>query len=57
MEEKVKWQSKTAELERNKHINAVRTLKNSEFDLVKAKEDLKEATRARDSAEAGLTGA
>ena len=57
MEEEVKEQSKTVELERNKRINAARTLKNSEFDLAKVKEDLKEATRARDSAEAGLTGA
>ena len=57
MEEEVKEQSKTAELERNKRIDAARTLKNSEFDLAKAREDLKEATRAKDSAEAGLTGA
>ena len=35
----------------------MRTLKNSESDLAKAREDLKEATRARNSAEAGLTGA
>ena len=57
MEEEVKGQSKTAELERNKRIDATRTLKTSEADLTKAREDLKEATRARDSAEAGLTGA
>ena len=57
MEEEAKGQTKTVELERNKRINAARTLKNSEFDLAKAREDLKEATRARDSAEAGLTGA
>ena len=50
MEEEVKEQSKTVELERNKRIEAVRTLKNSEVDLAKAREDLKEATRARDSA-------
>ena len=57
MEEEVKRQSKTAELERNKCIDATRTLKTSEADLTKAREDLKEATRARDIAEVGLTGA
>ena len=56
MEEEVKEQSKTVELERNKSIDAARTFKHSESDLVKAREDLKEAARARDSAEAGLTG-
>ena len=35
----------------------MRTLKTSEADLAKAREDLKEATRAKDSVEAGLTGA
>ena len=57
MEEEVKGQSKTVELERNKRIDATRTLKKSETDLVKAREDLKDVTRARDSVEAGLTGA
>ncbi|XP_030923263.1 uncharacterized protein LOC115950154 [Quercus lobata] len=38
-------------------MDAARTLKNSEFDLTKAREDLKEVTRAKDSAEVGLTGA
>ena len=57
MEEEVKEQSKTAEIERNKRIDAARTLKKSEADLAKAREDLKEATRARDSAESSLTGA
>ena len=57
MEKEIKEQSKIAELERNKRMDAARTLKHSESDLVKAREDLKEATRARDSAEAGLTGA
>ena len=57
MEEEVKGQSKTAELERNKRIDAARTLKTSEADLAKAREDLKEAARARDSAAASLTGA
>ena len=57
MEEEVKGQSKIAELERSKRIDATRTLKTSETDLAKAREDLKEAARARDSAVAGLTGA
>ena len=57
MEEEVKGQSKTTELERDKRSDATRTLKKSEIDLAKAREDLKEATRARDSALAGLTGA
>ena len=35
----------------------MRTLKNFEADLTKAREDLKEMTKARDSAEAGLAGA
>ena len=38
-------------------MDATRTLKNSEVDLLKAKEDLKEMTRARDSAETGLISA
>ena len=33
------------------------TFKNSETDLLKVRKDLKEVTRARDSAEAGLAGA
>ena len=57
MEEEVKGQSKAAEVERTKRINAARTLKASETDLAKAREDLKEAARARDNAAAGLTGA
>ena len=57
MEEEVKGQSKTAELERSKRINTARTLKTSETNLAKAREDLKEVTRARDSAAVGLTGA
>ena len=57
MEEEVKGQSKIAELEHNKCIEAARTLKNFEAGLAKARKDLKEATRAKDSAEAGLTGA
>ena len=44
-------------LEREKRLDAARTLKNSEADLLKAREDLKEVSRARDSAELGLTSA
>ena len=50
-------QGRTLDLEREKHLDATRTLKNSETDLLKVKEDLKEVTRARDSAEAGLASA
>ena len=50
-------QGKTLDLEREKRLDAKRTLKNSETDLLKAREDLKEVTRARDSAEAGLASA
>ena len=57
MEEEVKGQSKTVELERDKCIDAAQTLKKSEADLAKAREDLKEAARAKDSAATGLTGA
>ena len=57
LEEDAKEQSRSVELERNKRVEATQTLKNSEVDLMKAKEDLKEMTRARDSAEAGLADA
>ena len=57
MKEEVKGQSKTVEFERNKRIDAARTLKTSEADLAKAREDLKEVARDRNSALAGLTGA
>ena len=57
MEEKVNKQSKAAEGERTKRIEAAWTLKVSETDLAKAREDLKDATRDRDSALAGLKGA
>ena len=50
-----KDQSRALELKRDKHLDATWTLNNSEVDLMKAKEDLKEMTRARDSAESGLT--
>ena len=52
-----KEQSKSLELERNKRVDAAWTLKNSKVDLSKAKEELKEMTRARDSAESSLASA
>ena len=57
MEEAANNQSKALEQERDKHLDATRTLKNSEADFLKAREDLKEMTRARDSAESGLASA
>ena len=51
------YQSMTLDLEREKRLDATRTLKNSEADLLKVREDLKEVTRARDSAESGLASA
>ena len=45
------------ETERNKRLDAAHTLKNSEADLTKAREDLKEMTRQRVSMEASLYGA
>ena len=45
------------DLEREKCSDATWTLKNFETDLLKAREDLKEVTRARDSAEASLASA
>ena len=45
------------ETERNKRLDAAHTLKNSEADLTKAREDLKEMTRQRVSMEASLSGA
>ena len=50
-------QGRTLDLEREKHLDATRTLKNSVADLLKVRENMKEATRAKDSAEAGLAGA
>ena len=47
-------QSKAAENDRSKHLEATRTLKASEDDLAKAKAALIEAIRDRDSASAGL---
>ena len=57
MEEVANDQSRTLELERDKRLDATQTLKNSEADLLKVREDLKEMTRARDSAESGLASA
>ena len=53
MEEAANNQSKALEQERDKCLDATRTLKNSKADLLKAREDLKEMTRARDSTELG----
>ena len=57
MEEMANDQSRTLALERDKRLDAMQTLKNSEVDLLKAREDLKEVTKARDSAESGLASA
>ena len=57
MEEMANDQGRTLDLEREKHLDTMRTLKNSEADLLKTREDLKELTRARDSAESGLASA
>ena len=50
-------QGKTLNLEREKRLDTTRTLKNSEADLLKVREDLKEVIRARDNAESGLASA
>ena len=50
-------QSKAAENERSKCIEATRTLKASEDDLAKAKTALTDAIRDRDSASVGLASA
>ena len=57
MEEVANDQGRALELECDKRLDATRTLKNSKADLLKAKEDLKEITRARDSVELGLVSA
>ena len=57
MEEMANDQSRTLDLECDKHLDATQILKNSEADLLKAREDLKEMTRVRDSAESGLASA
>ena len=57
MEEMANDQSKTLDLKRDKRLDVTRTLKNSEANLLKAREDLKEVTRAKDSTESGLASA
>ena len=57
MEEMAIDQVRTLDLEHEKRLDATRTFKNFEVDLLKAREDLKEVTRARDSAESGLASA
>ena len=57
MEEMANDQGKTLDIEREKRLDATRTLKNSETDLLKTMEDLKEVIRARDRAESGLDSA
>ena len=57
MEEMANDQGRTLDLEREKHLDATRTLKNSKADLLKAREDLKKVSKARDSAESGLASA
>ena len=57
MEEMANDQGRTLDLECEKRLDATRTLKNSEADLLKVREDLKEVTRARDSTESGLASA
>ena len=57
MDEMANGQGRTLDLEREKRLDATRTFKNSEVDLLKAMEDLKEVTRARDSTESGLASA
>ena len=54
LEEAANDQGRALELERGKRLDATRTLKNSEADLLKVREDLKEMTRAGDSVELGL---
>ena len=57
MEEMANDQGRTLHLKREKRLDATQTLNNSKTDLLKAREDLKEVTRARDSTEAGLASA
>ena len=45
------------DLERDKRLEATRTLKTSDEDLAKAREELKAMTQAKNSAVAGLEGA
>ena len=57
MDEMANGQGRTLDLEREKRLDATRTFKNSEADLLKVREDLKEVTRAKDSVESGLASA
>ena len=57
MEKMANNQSRTLDFEHDKRLDATHTLKNSEAVLLKAREDLKEVTRARDSVELGLINA
>ena len=57
MEEMADEQGRALDLKREKHLDVRRTLKNSEANLLKVRENLKEATKAKDSVEAGLAGA
>ena len=50
-------QVRTLDLEREKCLDATRTLKNSKANLLKAREDLNEVTRAKDNTESGLASA
>nr|POF14641.1 hypothetical protein CFP56_26742 [Quercus suber] len=57
LEEAANDQGKALDQERNRRFQATQTLKNSEADLAKTREDLKAITSARDSAVSGLEGA
>ena len=57
MDEAANDQSKALKQEHDKRLDANQTLKNFEADFLKAREDLKEMTRARDNAESGLASA
>nr|POE70373.1 hypothetical protein CFP56_52612 [Quercus suber] len=56
LEEVAHDQGKAMDAEREKRLEATRTLKTSEEDLAKAREELKAMTRARDNTMAGLAG-
>ena len=57
MEEMANDQSRTLDLEHDKRLDATQTFKNSKANLLKVREDLKEVTRAKDSAESSLVSA
>nr|XP_023904074.1 myosin-6-like [Quercus suber] len=57
LEEEANKQSRALEQERDNRLDATRVLNKSEGDLKKAKEALKEVTKARDRAVSGLAGA